>query len=172
MSDIWKIRLVAAFFIPIGLFGPIFVGPTEGHTPRGVLFVKLFVPTGAFWIFRITCVGIIMLPIGAIGCTWAASAALTLISNANQCWNPNPKRQLDANSERSTFFQRGSPTMSYPVTSTIWMGLGILRSSLMKRQPRYFIGNDGSRAKCTICSKPCSGHTHRSDGLYRLSGRR
>jgi len=59
------VHLVAAFFIPIGLFGLIFVDPTEGHTPLGILFVRLFGPTGAFWIFRVTCVGIIMLPIGA-----------------------------------------------------------------------------------------------------------
>jgi hypothetical protein len=63
MSDIWKIRLLAAGFIPAGLLGIIFVDPTQSNAPLGVLVLKLFGTTGAIWMFRITCAGIILLPI-------------------------------------------------------------------------------------------------------------
>lgn len=64
MSDIWKIRLVAAVFIPAGLLSLIFVDPTAANTPLGVLTIKLLGPSGALWLFRMTCVGIILIPIG------------------------------------------------------------------------------------------------------------
>lgn len=64
MSDIWRIRLLAAVFIPAGLLGLIFVDPAQGKAPLGVLTLKLFGPTGAIWIFRVACVGLILIPIG------------------------------------------------------------------------------------------------------------
>jgi hypothetical protein len=63
MSDIWKIRLLAAGFIPAGLLGIIFVDPTQSNAPLGILVLKLFGTTGAIWIFRVTCAGFIILPI-------------------------------------------------------------------------------------------------------------
>ncbi|MGH6774807.1 hypothetical protein [Brucella tritici] len=66
MSDVWKIRLLAAGLIPAGILGLIFVDPTQSNSPLGIFHLKLFGPTGATWIFRIACVGIVLLPIGVM----------------------------------------------------------------------------------------------------------